>query len=202
MAGTLIGSRGGAETSYCPWGSNAVTWDVRSPNTPKMAGIEAVVSSPPAPITGGLALPVENYHWGMHAEYYSPNCSVMPTLSPYITGQIDANNSVYYLFNTPNPTTCSLKVSFAMCNRGTAGGVNLVRFSIAAWMEPIDFWVPAGSGAGCSAEGGGYVNVEHTFPPLAGPRVGSNPQIALRLFMPQQPTTPAFMATYLNVSCA
>jgi hypothetical protein len=190
---------GGAETTFCPWGSNAVTWDVRVPDTPKMAGIAAVASSPPAPVTGGLALPLVNHPWTSHVGYYSANCSDAPPFTPYITGELTANSSVYYLFNVPDPATCALKVSFAMCNRGAAGGVNRVRFSIAAWMEPVDFVVPAGSG-GCAPDA--YVNVEHTLPPLAGPRVGGNPQVALRLFMPDQPAMPGFEASYLNVSCA
>lgn len=87
-----------------------------------------------------------------------------------------------------------------MCNRGKTAGANFMRFSIAAWLAPIDFPTPVGVG-GCAPEE--YVNVERTFPALGGPRFTGNPQITLMFTNAQQPTdSPGYQATTFNVSCA
>jgi hypothetical protein len=185
---------GGAETLFCPWGSNAVTWDMREPATPKMAGIVAVASTPPAPITSGLPLPLVNHPWSDYIGSYTPNCSVSPPRSPY-PQSIGANRSISYLLYVPDPTTCRLKVSLAMCGRGSAAGTNFMRFSIAAWMAPIDFPAPQ-SPAGCSQ----YAPVERTFPPLSGPRFTGNPHITLVFTNVFQPGT--YEMTTFNASCA
>ena len=185
---------GGAETLFCPWGSNAVTWDMREPATPKMAGIVAVASTPPAPITSGLPLPLVNHPWSDYIGSYTPNCSVSPPRSPY-PQSIGANRSISYLLYVPDPTTCRLKVSLAMCGRGSAAGTSFMRFSIAAWMAPIDFPAPQ-SPAGCSQ----YAPVERTFPPLSGPRFTGNPHITLVFTNVYQPGT--YEMTTFNASCA
>ncbi len=191
---------GGAETTYCPWGSNAVTWDMRETDTPKMAGIVSVVASPPVPVTGGLPLPVNNHYWNWYVGHDSGgNCSVLPVPSTYPTS-LNVNQSVSYLLYVPDPTTCRLKVSVSMCNRGKTAGANFMRFSIASWLAPIDFPTPAGVG-GCAPEA--YVNVERTFPAISGPRFTGNPQITLVFTNAAQPAgSPGYMATSFNVSCA
>jgi len=180
--GTFNWFTGGAETTYCPWGSTAATWDNRELDTPKLRAARDVISSPPAPVTAGLPLPFRNYTFSMAMQFYSPTCSPLP-YSP--VEYLEAGAAFSYLARRPDPAApCALNVTVHICNTNRSGGQAPLEVSVGAFLAPIVVLAPPyDAQSGCAH----FSAVSAAFPTLPPSRANADGLVTIRLAVPSNP---------------
>ena len=198
--GTFNWFTGGAETTYCPWGSTGATWDNRVLDTPKLRAARDVVSSPPAPVTAGLLLPFANRSVNMAMQFYSPTCTPLP-YAP--VEWLDAGAVYQYLARRPDPAApCALNVTVYMCNSNSSGGRASLEVSVATYLPTVVVQAPPSAG-GCSK----FAPVSAVFPPLPADRANADGLVTIRLTVPTDPPQPTrgsagYYLLALDAACA
>jgi hypothetical protein len=178
--GTFNWFTGGAETTFCPWGSTGATWDNRVLDTPKLRAAREVTSSAPAPVTAGLVLPFRNRTFSMAMQYYSPTCAALP-FTP--VEYLEAGAAFSYLARRTDPTApCALNITVYMCNTNSSGGLGALQVSVGAFMVPIIVRAPPYAG-GCKH----FTPVSAAFPPLPPGRGNADGLVTVRFTVPTEP---------------
>ena len=164
----------GAQPLAQPWGSYTNLWDLRVPDTPKSRGIDAIVGSPPAPLTAGWPAPLVNHSAAFYVGYYTKDG--LPPTDPVVT-YLPINTTMRYLVRFEAACAAGIAVTVHIASSRGAGGDPL-EVSVGAVLPPATIVAPPGG-----ADAPVFAPVTADFPPLPAAAL-ANGLVAVRLRVP------------------
>ena len=182
----------GAQPLEQPWGSYSNLWDLRNASTPKSAGLDRIVASPPAPVTAGWLVPVLNHSASFIVGYYAPN--KLPPANPVVTW-LPPGSTLPYLVRLDSPCELGLNVTVYMSNERKAGDAgDPLGVTVGVFLGMVNVTAPATSGARTD-----FRPASALFPPLP-PAAPASGLVAVRLHVVTA-AAPQFALRALDVTC-
>lgn len=181
----------GANALYQPWGGYGNRWDMKDDKTPKSAGIDAIVNSPPAALAGGWPAPLVHHNASYSVGYYTPDGLPPPVpYAPFL--KLNAEFSYLVRFGARCAAGINVTVTFSCAKNDKVGGQPL-EVSVGAFLPPVTISSPATDGTGKE-----LVGVTALFDALP-PAALANGLVTVRLRVPVYPVT--YKLWYVDVDC-
>ena len=159
------------------------------PDTPKSRGIDAVVSSPPAPLAAGWPAPLVNHSAAFSVGYYSKDG--LPPTNP-IVEYLPQNLTLPYLVRFPSKCTAGTNVTVSIASTVPAGGDPL-EVSIGSFLPPVTI-----TSVPMSSKKPVFVGVSALFPPLPAAAL-PNGLVAVHLRVPVENVK--YQLAAIDVAC-